>query len=267
MKLSYQLGQVHALMTHGIRPSSIYCVSSGIVVAALVASAMRYGHSLRSHYEDLLIGHATRGRLPKLPQSRRLIAEYISVKCLEPYPNGPSIIALGTQRSSYQPFLADLLVCHRADFLEALMSIPFVADSAASRLLHIADGGFEHNTPHHIMSQLIPSLVLSHFPPKSSHLSSFDRLPLAEKLSYAPIIHGYRLLWAYINTTFPHANDLSIADWIYPRYGCGLNFFSRSLAQHLGAIGQGIEDVEAWLANCNLRFQHFIAKTLRKPLD
>lgn len=129
------------------------------------------------------------------------------------------------------------------------MSIPLLADSAASRSLHIVDGGFERNTPHHIMPAFMPSLVLSHFQPKASHPGSFDHLPWVRKLSRGPVRHSCRLLWAYINTTFPHASDRRIAEWIYPRYGCGLNFFSRSLARHIEAIRQGVEETEVWLAS------------------
>lgn len=248
MKLSYQVGQAHALMAHGIRPSTIHCVSSGIIVAALLSNALTHGHSLRAHYEDLLAGHATRGRLPRLPQSRRLVAEYIERESLSMYADGPPIIALGARRTTYQPLLMDLRVCHRADIIEALMSIPFVADSAASRALQIIDGGFEHNTPHHLMPTSSQSVVLSHFAPKASYPDSYDRLPLARSLSRGPARHTYRLLWACINSTFPHAQERHIAEWIYPRHSCNLHFFSRSLTQHFGAIRQGIEDTESWLA-------------------
>ena len=126
------------------------------------------------------------------------------------------------------------------------MSIPMVADSAASRLLQIVDGGFECNTPYYIMPASTSSIVLSHFRPMASYPESIDRLPLYW-LSRGPIRHGYRLLWAYVNTTFPHVSDQCCAEWIYSGYG-GLNFFSRSLARHREAIRQGVEDMEKWLA-------------------
>lgn len=261
MKLSYQVGQAHALVMHGVCPSTIYCVSSGIVVAALIAHAMHSGQSLRANYENLLANHATRGQLPKLSQSRKLVAAYIEAECIAPSDDGPQIIAVGARRGSYQPLLFNLRVCHRAEVLEALMSIPFVADSAASKSLQIVDGGFDRNAPYHLMPEFAPSLVLSHFQPKVSHPDCYGGLPGVGRLSRGPLLHGYRLLWAYINTTFPHASDLSIANWIYPRFGSGLNFFSRSLEQHLRAIRQGVEDTEIWLASRRL-LQHDAATTL-----
>ena len=227
--------------------ATIHCVSSGVIVAALVSNALAHGHSLRAHYEDLLAGHATHGWLPSLPQSRRLVAEYIERESPGRCADGPPIIALGVRRSTYQPLLIDLRICHRADILEALMSIPFVVDSAASRRLHIIDGGFERNTPHHIMPTFGQSVVLSHFAPKGSYPDSYDQLPLARWMSRGPLRHPSRLLWACINSTFPHAPQQHIPEWIYPRHGCALHFFSRSLAQHLSAIRQGVEDTEAWL--------------------
>lgn len=249
MKLSYQVGQAHALIESGVRPTTMYCVSSGIVVAALMAYAMRGGGSLRTHYENLLTGHAVHGLLPKLPQCRYLIADYLAQECLSRCAAAPPIIALGAQRSSYEPLLIDLRVSHRTEILEALMSIPLVADSTASRTLRIIDGGFEHNTPRHLMPVGMPSLVLSHFAPKASHPSRYGRMPHASSLSGGMARHSYRMLWAWVNTSFPHASGSHLGEWIYPRRRSRLHFFSRSLTQHLEAVRLGVDETMAWMAS------------------
>jgi hypothetical protein len=209
------------------------------------------------HYEELLASQAQRGLLPPLLQSRRLAVEFIENECLAAsHASQTTLIALGARRSTYQPLLLNLRVCHQADVVEALMSIPLIADSAASKALDIVDGGFEANTPHHLMPAFQPSLVLSYFKPEGSWPRSFRSLPMQRLLAHGPVRHPYRLLWAWINTTFPHAHDRYTTSWIFPRSPCGLNFYSRSLEQHLAAIRQGVADVEAEL----LRPAHLLTR-------
>ena len=244
MKLSYQIGRIAALLDAGLVPSDIVAVSSGIIGALLFKASVQEGMTgkeLCRRYAGLLDAMASKGRLPSMSTVRRYSAEQCSAIIGRVSAQPPRLRALAARRGDYHPLVLDLVGDRDPDFFEALMSMPGIFDSRASRRLGLVDGGYHSNHPYESVAG--PAIVMAFFPPRPSPFRRYEDFAALSPSRARPVTHALRLLWAFVNTTFPsRPRDAHRVRWEAPRRSSGLTFFSRHMPTHLRAIREGLAD-------------------------